>query len=96
MTRLALLPHVFLSGHRPPAPPTAYVTARALRAAIAANAALGAFAGDDDATRTPAGAAGFSAPASSSAAPSAAGGHAAPAGPPASAPDHAAPGRDAA
>jgi hypothetical protein len=51
MRRLALLPHVFLAGRRPAPPPTAYITGRALRAAIAANAALMTFAGDDGATR---------------------------------------------
>jgi hypothetical protein len=49
--RIALLPHVFVSGHRQASPRPAYITARELRAAIAANAALMTFAGDDDATR---------------------------------------------
>jgi hypothetical protein len=66
--RLAVLPHVFVSGHRPPAPPTAYVTARDLRAAIAANAALMTFAGDDDAMRAPGGHDPFAAPATPAAA----------------------------
>ena len=50
MRRLALLPHVFVSGHRPVPARPAYITARDLRAAIAANAALMTFAG----TETPA------------------------------------------
>ena len=62
MRRFALLPHVFVAGRRPPSPPTAYVSRRTLRAAIAANAALMPFAGDDEATRAPAEAAGFTAP----------------------------------
>jgi hypothetical protein len=47
--RFALLPHVFLSSHRPAPPRPAYFTARDLRAAIAANAALIAFAGAEEA-----------------------------------------------
>ena len=53
--RLALLPHVFVAGHRQVPPRPAYISARDLRAAIAANAALMTFAGDDDATRAPSG-----------------------------------------
>jgi hypothetical protein len=73
MRRVALLPHVFLAGRRPAPPPAAYITGRALRAAIAANAALMTFAGDDDATRAPGGHDPFVAPAH---APDAAPGHA--------------------
>jgi hypothetical protein len=50
MRRLALLPHVFVSGARLLPPRPAYITARDLRVAIAANAALMTFAG----TETPA------------------------------------------
>jgi len=53
--RLALLPHVFVAGGHPAARPTAYVGGRILRAAIAANAALMTFAGDEEATRAPGG-----------------------------------------
>jgi hypothetical protein len=42
--RIALLPHVFVSGRRPAPPRAAYITPRDLRAAIAANAALMRFA----------------------------------------------------
>ena len=63
MTRLRLLPHVFVAGHRPPPRPIAYISGRALRAAIAANAALMTFAGDEAATRAPADAAGLGVPA---------------------------------
>jgi hypothetical protein len=84
MRRVALLPHVFVAGHRQAPPPTAYVTGRALRAAIAANAALMTFAGDDDATRALGGHDPFAAPAH---APDAA----AAAAPPDAAPAHAAP-----
>jgi hypothetical protein len=42
--RIALLPHVFVSGSRPAPPRAAYITPRDLRAAIAANAALMRFA----------------------------------------------------
>jgi hypothetical protein len=82
MRRLALLPHVFVAGHRQAPPPTAYITGRALRAAIAANAAVMTFAGDDEAMRAPGGHDPFAAPAN---APS---DHAAPANAPS---DHAAP-----
>ncbi len=61
--RIALLPHVFVSGRRPAPPRPAYITARDLRAAIAANAALMTFAGDGDATRAAAGPTAFTAPA---------------------------------
>ena len=88
--RLALLPHVFVSGHRPAPPRPAYITARDLRAAIAANAALMTFAGDDDATRAPGGHDPFVAPAHAPDA-GAHAPHAAPATPPS-----AAPGRDVA
>jgi hypothetical protein len=55
MTRVALLPHVFVAGHRSPPPFAAYVSGRTLRAAVVANAALITFAGDDGATRAPGG-----------------------------------------
>ena len=64
MTRLRLLPHVFVAGHRPPRPVTTYVSGRALRAAIAANAAVMTFAGDDGATRAAGGHDPFTTPAS--------------------------------
>jgi hypothetical protein len=65
--RIALLPHVFVAGHRSPPPHPPLITARDLRTAIAANAALMTFAGDDDATRAPAQATSFSAPAAGAA-----------------------------
>jgi hypothetical protein len=96
MTRVRLLPHVFVAGHRRLPPPAAYISGRALRAAIAANAALMTFAGDDDATRAPGGHDPFATPAhapgtAGAAAPNATPVHA-PANPPDSAP--ATPGRD--
>jgi hypothetical protein len=56
MRRLALLPHVFVSGHRLVPPRRVYITARDLRAAIAANAALMTFAGTETAAAPSAGA----------------------------------------
>jgi hypothetical protein len=82
LARLSLLPHVFVAGGHPSARPTAYISARALRAAIAANAALMTFAGDDEAMRAPGGHDPFATPA--------AGSIAAPAQPRVSAPDRAA------
>jgi len=81
MSRLRLLPHVFVAGHRPPRPATTYVSGRALRAVIAANAALMTFAGDEDAIRAPGGHDPFTTPASAPNAAPAAPDHAAPANP---------------
>jgi hypothetical protein len=96
MRRLALLPHVFVSGHRQAPPPAAHFTARDLRAAIAANAALMTFAGDDDATRAPGGHDPFAAPASAAPAAPAAHDRAAAATSDHASPPPAAPGRDVA
>ena len=81
MSRLRLLPHVFVAGHRPPRPATTYASGRKLRAAIAANAALMTFAGDDAATRAPGGHDPFTTVASAPNAAPAAPDHAAPANP---------------
>ncbi len=68
----ALLPHVFVAGsRRDPAPPPVFITARDLRAAVAANAALMTFASSDEPARAHAGHDPFAAPA-------AAAGHSAP------------------
>jgi hypothetical protein len=90
--RLALLPHVFVAGHRSLRPPAAYISGRALRAAIAANAALMTFAGDGEATRAPGGHDPFAAPAHAPAAADALPAAAAPAHAPDAAPAH--PARD--
>ncbi len=65
----ALLPRVFVAGSRRDSAPTpVLITARDLRAAVAANAALITFAGADEATRALAGDDPFAAPAAPAAA----------------------------